>query len=278
MHLYKTDRGTVVRKGTEYAFVDGDWDGLVIRDDLYDVLETTPGGNEPAARAAVEERLLPPIGRQEVWASGVTYFSSQLARMEESEAAGGADFYRRVYHAERPELFFKSTAERVAGHNQSVRIRRDSKWDVPEPELTLVISPSGRIVGYTVGNDMSSRSIEAENPLYLPQAKTYHLSAGIGPGVLVTDEPLPESTRILMRIYRDDGLAFEGETSLAALNRRLEALVSWLFREMDFPWGVYLMTGTGIVPGPDFTLQPGDRVEISIDSVGTLIQSVERAL
>lgn len=277
MHLFKTTRGVVLRRDGADTFIDHAWDDLVSRDDLPEFLESLVGEHDTAARTAVEKHLLPPIGQQEIWASGVTYFSSRLARMEESEAAGGADFYHRVYHAERPELFFKSTAGRVAGHGQSVRIRRDSKWDVPEPELTLVMAPSGRIVGYTVGNDMSSRSIEAENPLYLPQAKTYHLSAGIGPGVWVPGRPIPEDTAIAMCIFRDGEVAFEGTTDLSALNRRLEDLAGWLFRELDFPRGVYLMTGTGIVPDASFTLQPGDRVEIAIDSVGTLVQTVERA-
>lgn len=274
--LYRTAQGTVVCRGDDWYFIESGWDSLLARDDLPDFLASGTVSHDEAARSAVEQQLLPPIGSQEIWASGVTYYNSQMARVEESEAAGGADFYRKVYHAKRPELFFKSTAQRVAGHGQSVRIRRDSDWNVPEPELTLALSPSGKIIGYLVGNDMSSRSIEAENPLYLPQAKTYEHSAGIGPGLRVSDGALPEQTRIAMQISRDGAVVFEEATRLSAFNRTFEELASWLFREMSFPHGVYLMTGTGIVPGADFTLEPGDRIEIMIDSVGTLVQTVER--
>ncbi len=231
--------------------------------------------NDVAARDAVEKQLIPPIGSQEVWASGVTYFSSRLARMEESKSAGGADFYARVYNADRPELFFKSVAHRVRGHGQSVRIRKDSAWDVPEPELTLAISDEGNIIGYTIGNDMSSRSIEGENPLYLPQAKSYEGATGIGPGLCVLDTPIAKETEISLSISRSGAVVFEGQTSLKEMKRELEELVSYLYRELDFSNGCYLMTGTGIVPGTDFTLQSGDQITIKIDGLGKLVQTVE---
>lgn len=276
IHVYKTEKGVVVCQDDGWSFIDINWDDLIARQDLFQFLASVALEPDEAAQSAVKHHLLAPIGSQEVWASGVTYYNSRMAREEESESAGGADFYRKVYHAERPELFFKSTASRVAGHGQAVRIRRDSDWNVPEPELTLVISPSGKIVGYTIGNDMSSRSIEAENPLYLPQAKTYQFSAGIGPGILFSAQPLSDQTRVCMNIYRSGQPVFEGATELSAFNRTFEELASWLCREMEFPNGVYLMTGTGIVPGAEFTLQPGDRIEISIDLLGTLVQTVKR--
>ncbi|MBT5813697.1 MAG: 2-hydroxyhepta-2,4-diene-1,7-dioate isomerase, partial [Opitutales bacterium] len=187
---------------------------------------------------------------------------------------GGSDFYASVYNADRPELFFKSAAHRVKGDGQAVRIREDSSWDVPEPELTLALSTNGKIIGYTVGNDMSSRSIEGENPLYLPQAKTYEGAAGLGPGLNVLDTELPASTKISLKIYRSDALVFEGETELSAMKRKPEELAGYLFRELSFPQGCYLMTGTGIVPGNDFTLESGDFIEIDIEGLGTLKQVV----
>jgi len=230
--------------------------------------------SDDRAREAVESELLPPIGSQEVWAAGVTYFSSRLARMEESKTAGGSDFYASVYNADRPELFFKSTAHRVMGHGQSVRIRQDSSWDVPEPELTLALSTDGKIIGYTIGNDMSSRSIEGENPLYLPQAKTYEGAAGLGPCLCVLDTELLASTKISLKIRRTDSIVFEGETELSAMKRKPAELAGYLFRELRFPQGCYLMTGTGIVPGTDFTLESGDQIEITIEGLGRLKQTV----
>ena len=217
-------------------------------------------------------KMVAPIDSQEVWASGVTYLRSKVARMDESE--DGGDFYDKVYAASRPELFFKSTPSRVVGHSQPVRIRRDSTWNVPEPELTLVLSSSGKVVGYTIGNDMSSRSIEGENPLYLPQAKVYDGSCAIGPSILVAgDVNLPES--IQMTIVRSKRTVFSGATSTRNIARPLEELADFLFREMSFPHGVFLMTGTGIVPPDDFTLSVGDVVRITIDQIGTLENTVE---
>ncbi len=219
--------------------------------------------------------LLPPIENQEVWAAGVTYFRSRTARMTESKSAGGGDFYDRVYAAERPELFFKASAHRVAGHGQRVRIRRDSHWNVPEPELALAVNASGKIIGYTIGNDMSSRDIEGENPLYLPQAKVYAQSCGLGPGILVTDEPLPPSTEIKLEILRHASSAFSGLTALAQLKRDPATLVEYLYRDNEFPSGCFLLTGTGIVPPDSFTLQSKDEIRISIDPIGTLSNTVK---
>lgn len=189
--------------------------------------------------------------------------------MEESKDAGGGDFYDRVYAAERPELFFKATGRRVIGHGKPVRIRSDAKWSVPEPELTLFVNPRGMIAGYTIGNDMSSRDIEGENPLYLPQAKVYDGSCAIGPCILLSPAPSRE-TRIQLEISRDGKAAFTGSTSLVELKRELTELAKFLFRDSSFPDGVFLMTGTGIVPGDNFTLASGDAIRIRIDGIGTL--------
>jgi len=219
---------------------------------------------------------LAPIGdQQELWACGVTYLRSKIGRQEESQVAGGADFYSKVYDAERPEIFFKATPHRLVGHLGKVRIRKDSTWDVPEPELTLVVSSSGKIVGYTIGNDMSSRSIEGENPLYLPQAKTYDGCAALGPCVLVTDQPLDAGTIIALSIHRNNEVKFEGPVAIGQMKRQQRELVSFVFRECSFPYGCLIMTGTGIVPGHDFTLQSGDIIYITIEHIGTLINTVE---
>jgi 2-dehydro-3-deoxy-D-arabinonate dehydratase len=217
--------------------------------------------------------LLAPIDRQEVWAAGVTYKRSRTARMEESQ--GAASFYDKVYVADRPELFFKANPHRVVGQGQGVRIRRDARWNVPEPELTLVFSSRMRLVGFTIGNDMSSRDIEGENPLYLPQAKVYDACCALGPCITLVDgSPIGPATGIRLRIGRDGGTAFEGRTDVGQLNRTFDDLAGWLARDNSFPHGVLLLTGTGIVPGDDFTLQPGDTVEITIDGIGTLSNPV----
>lgn len=182
----------------------------------------------------------------------------------------GGNFYDRVYSAERPELFFKATGPRVIGPNGPVRTRSDAKWSVPEPELTLLVNPVGAIVGYTIGNDMSSRDIEGENPLYLPQAKVYDGSCALGPGILLSSEPPAKSTAIHLEITRKEQIAFAGDTTLAELKRDPKQLVEYLFRDNTFPHGVFLMTGTGIVPGDDFTLLSGDVIRISIDQIGLL--------
>jgi 2-dehydro-3-deoxy-D-arabinonate dehydratase len=198
--------------------------------------------------------------------------------MDESKTAGGGDFYDRVYSAERPELFFKSTPHRVAGPGGCVRIRKDATWSVPEPELTLLINHRGQIIGYTAGNDMSSRDIEGENPLYLPQAKVYDGSCALGPCVLVSSEPLPASTPISVEIVRDGRMEFSGATTLAELKRAPATLVEYLYRDNSFPFGAFLMTGTGIVPPNSFTLASGDRIRINIDPIGTLENEVVRGL
>lgn len=217
--------------------------------------------------------FLSPADQQEVWAAGVTYKKSQVARMEESEHA--ADHYDLVYDADRPELFFKSTAARVVANGEQIRARKDSSWSVPEPELALIVSPQMGIVGYTVGNDVSARDIEGENPLYLPQAKVYDQSCALGPYVKLADEPLPvDSTEIKLRIHRSGELVVEDQTSLSEMKRSLEELPGWLGREMSFPDGAILMTGTGIIPDDDFTLATGDLVEIEITGIGTLSNPV----
>ena len=215
-----------------------------------------------------------PVKNQEIWAAGVTYYNSKLGRQEESKNTGGGQFYAHVYEADRPELFFKSTAYRAVGHGGKVRIRKDSSWDVPEPELTLAITSKGKIFGYTIGNDMSSRSIEGENPLYLPQAKTYDGCAALGPGILISDQPLTPTTEIQLVINRGGGVVFEGSVKLEQMKRKPADLVSWLFRESTFPDGCFLMTGTGIVPSHDFTLRQGDEIKITIEPIGTLINTV----
>ena len=227
-----------------------------------------------AAIPAHEAILLAPVDAQEVWACGVTYLRSRDARMEESTEE---DVYERVYNAERPELFFKATPSRVSGPGQPVAIRDDSTWDVPEPELALVINAHGEIVGYTIGNDMSSRSIEGENPLYLPQAKMYTACAGLGPVVALASEVAdPRSLTVRLTIERDGAALFEGETSTDQLARPYEELVGYLHRHNAFPNGVFLMTGTGIIPPSEFTLEDGDVVSITIDGIGTLTQPVTR--
>lgn len=215
-------------------------------------------------------RRLAPLESQEIWAAGVTYLRSKSARMAESRDAGGGTFYDKVYDADRPELFFKATPHRTAAPDAPVRIRADARWSVPEPELTLAINAAGRIFGYTIGNDMSSRDIEGENPLYLPQAKVYDGCAALGPCLVVTaDLPGPE-TPIRLEIIRAGQTVFTGETQVGRIRRPLPSLADWLFRENRFPAGAYLMTGTGVVPPDDFTLQSGDEVRISLPPVGTL--------
>jgi len=227
-----------------------------------------------AKPAPLPAPLRAPLQSQEVWAAGVTYFRSMTARKEESKDTGGATFYDRVYHAERPELFFKATPHRVAAPGTPVRIRADSKWNVPEPELTLAINSRGKIFGYTIGNDMSSRDIEGENPLYLPQAKVYDRSAALGPALLVTTEPLPPTTEIAIEIRRDGAAVFTGATTISQIKRTFVSLAEFLFRDNTFPQGCYLMTGTGVVPPDSFTLRSGDEVRITVAPIGTLTNSI----
>ena len=223
--------------------------------------------------AAPQVKMLAPLDKQEIWAAGVTYKRSQVARMEESET--GASHYDRVYTAPRPELFFKATPRRVSGLNEPVRIRRDTKWSVPEPELALVISPKGKLVGFTIGNDMSARDIEGENPLYLPQAKLYDQCCALGPAILIPEEPIDlEATEITLVIHRKTAEVFRGQTNLSQMKRTFDDLIDWLFKDNSFPDGVVLLTGTGIVPPNEFTLQAGDVVSIGISGIGTLTNPV----
>ncbi len=268
MKLYRTRAGWIAENEGVYHAL-GEQRGLLRRDDLSAYIASLLG-SAPRAEAPAETDLLAPIENQEVWAAGVTYFRSRTARMEESKAAGGGDFYDRVYSAERPELFFKATPNRVVGPGAAVKVRSDSKWSIPEPELTLLVSPAGRILGYTAGNDMSARDIEGENPLYLPQAKVYERSCALGPCIRLMDGAPAKRTQIRLEILRDGAIRFQGETTLDAMKREPAELVSYLFRENIFPDGCFLLTGTGIVPPDDFTLAAGDRIRITIDGVGTL--------
>ena len=274
MKIYRTKAGILVEnEGKSFIVNDADWDQFINDDNLLLKLQQITSTESPVENGT-PDGVLAPIGSQELWACGVTYMRSKIGRQEESKDAGGGDFYARVYEAERPEVFFKATPHRVVGPNQKVRIRKDSTWDVPEPELTLVVTSSGKIVGYTIGNDMSSRSIEGENPLYLPQAKTYDACAAVGPCIYVSDQPLDKSTNIKLEINRNGSAAYNGTIELSQMKRTPEELVSFVFRECSFPHGCLIMTGTGIVPENDFTLQSGDEVRISIDGIGTLINEV----
>jgi len=276
MRLYNTRTGPLVETPGGFYLTGADWDDLVCSENLHQRLqEVLPKARPLAVPGNMPDGLLPPVGRQEVWASGVTYWRSRSARMEESQDSGGSSFYDKVYEAERPELFFKAAPHRVSGHGQPVRIRRDSAWNVPEPELTLLLSPSGKITAYTIGNDMSSRDIEGENPLYLPQAKCYDGSCALGPCLYVSPEPLPRATEIEIEIGRGGQVAFAGSVAISQIRREFEELAAYLFREMSFPFGCLLMTGTGVVPPSDFTLRAGDEVRIKIDPIGTLANRVE---
>jgi 2-dehydro-3-deoxy-D-arabinonate dehydratase len=277
MKVYRTSAGTVAElDGAHYALERIAWSGLLSSPDpLAAVRKAVAAMPEGAERAQpTRQELLAPVDRQEVWAAGVTYLRSRTARMEESKMAGGGTFYDRVYEAERPELFFKANASRVVGPGREVRIRADASWNVPEPELALVINSQGRIVGYTIGNDMSSRDIEGENPLYLPQAKCYDGSCALGPGVLLAEGPLPGHTEIVLEVKRGGGEAFRGSTTLSQMKRSPDELVAYLFREMSFPNGAVLMTGTGVIPPDSFTLLSGDEILITIPPIGTLVNRV----
>ena len=274
MKLYRTNVGSFVEQnGIHYRVPLTSWDALVTQDDLQGYLLSVVNTGKPA-KDFPSAKIEAPIGNQEVWAAGVTYYRSRSARMDESKTAGGGDFYDRVYSAERPELFFKSTLHRVAGPGGYVRIRKDAAWSVPEPELTLLINHRGQIIGYTAGNDMISRDIEGENPIYLPQAKVYDGSCALGPCVLISSESLPASTSIGLEIVRDGRTEFSGATTLAELKRAPATLVEYLYRDNSFPCGAFLMTGTGIVPPNSFTLVSGDRIRITIDPIGTLENEV----
>jgi 2-dehydro-3-deoxy-D-arabinonate dehydratase len=277
MKIFKTNSGIVIQHDKQYFLSkESNWDTFVNRSKLHqhvmtEIVNLKPDGS---LTKLIDSNLKAPIGNQEIWASGVTYMRSREARMEESKDAGGGDFYARVYEAERPELFFKAPAYRAVGSGDAVRIRKDSKWNVPEPELTLFICSAGTIEGYTIGNDMSSRDIEGENPLYLPQAKSYDGSTAIGPCLYIPAEPIHPDAIIKIEIVRNNNAVFSNEISINRMKRKHVELVEYLFREITFPNGTYLMTGTGIVPPDTFTLQVNDEVRISIEGIGTLVNRV----
>jgi 2-dehydro-3-deoxy-D-arabinonate dehydratase len=280
--IYRTSDGMVLLQnaGTSWRVEGFSFDELFRAGDAQEYLQRCAADGRTATRLQEEfslegVNLLAPVGAQEVWAAGVTYRRSREARMEESERSGADRFYDLVYDADRPELFFKSAGRSVRGDSQTVRIRGDARWSVPEPELALAIDARGRIFGYAVGNDMSSRDIEGENPLYLPQAKVYRGSCALGPCLTVCGPLSPVATGIFLRIERRGVEVFSGSTSLANMKRTPEELAAWLFRENDFPDGCYLLTGTGLVPPADFTLDHGDVVRIEIDGLGVLENTVE---
>ena len=279
MKLYKTKQGCVLEHQDRWYSVSGStWEQLTERDGVEEFLRASipilPELNSGSAH--LPDSILAPIGdQQEVWAAGVTYHRSREARIEESQLAGGGQFYNHVYNAERPELFFKATSRRVVGPNVKVAIRRDAKWSVPEPELAVLISPRAKILGYTIGNDMSARDIEGENPLYLPQAKVYDRSCALGPCLLISSDPLPRSTTIRLDVLRHGSVRYSGSTTLAELKREISQLIDFLYRDNSFPNGCVLLTGTGIVPPDCFTLDHGDEIQIAIDGIGTLVNVVE---
>ena len=269
--VFRTAEGLIAQRGEDCFQLSGcDLDALFTQSNparwLHDRLAR-------ATPIVLPEELLAPIQSQEGWAAGVTYLRSRDARIDESKDAGGGSFYDRVYDAERPEIFFKATPHRVLGSGGRLTLRSDAKWNVPEPELALAINSSGAIFGYTVGNDLSSRDIEGENPLYLPQAKVWGACCGLGPA-LVVREPLPRETKIEIEIRRGGAAAFRGETALTQMKRTLDELAAFLFRDNAFPHGCFLLTGTGIVPPNDFTLASGDEIRIGIESLGTLVNTI----
>jgi 2-dehydro-3-deoxy-D-arabinonate dehydratase len=274
--LYKTINGVIIEsnEGIFEAQLQ-DWDNFINDDNLFKTITALlSSGYGTKKESIIDSTILAPVGKQELWACGVTYLRSKVGRQEESKLSGGADFYAKVYEAERPEVFFKATPNRIVGTGDKVKIRKDSTWDVPEPELTLVVTSSGKIIGYTIGNDMSSRSIEGENPLYLPQAKTYDACAAVGPFIYITEQPLDNDTMIQLEINRNNSTVFSDKIAISQMKRTPEELVSYVFRECSFPDGCLIMTGTGIVPGNDFTLQSGDEIKITIDNIGTLVNVV----
>ncbi len=277
MKIYNTTTGIFIEsEGSIFLSEYVSWDSFINQPDLFKSVweglsEKKPLGNKDILNELV---IQAPIQSQEIWAAGVTYTRSRDARMEESKDAGGGSFYDMVYDAVRPELFFKATPYRCVGTGDKVRIRKDSTWNVPEPELTLVINNTGNIIGYTIGNDMSSRSIEGENPLYLPQAKSYDGSAAVGPCVYISADPISPETKINMQINRWGTTMYAEEISISKMKRGHVELVEFLFRECTFPFGCLLMTGTCLVPPNDFTLQSGDVIVIRIDHIGELKNTV----
>ncbi|HEY8733200.1 MAG TPA: fumarylacetoacetate hydrolase family protein [Puia sp.] len=278
MKIYKTSTNILIEsEGKLYASKYVSWDAFLNQENLYDSVDAELAEANALGTTEILDDLIiqAPIQSQEIWAAGVTYLRSRDARMEESKDNGGGSFYDKVYDAERPELFFKATPYRCVGPGEMVRIRKDSVWNVPEPELTLVINNKGDIIGYTAGNDMSSRSIEGENPLYLPQAKSYDGSAAVGPCMYVSSNPISPDTKIHMLIKRNGTQMYSDEVSINKMKRSHNELVEFLFRESSFPQGCLLMTGTCLVPPNDFTLQSGDEITIRIDHIGELRNFVE---
>ncbi|HPW60817.1 MAG TPA: fumarylacetoacetate hydrolase family protein [Cyclobacteriaceae bacterium] len=278
MHLYKTPEGPLWIYQSNAYLLKGEWDTLINQSKLHQYLNLLSAKAErisEAQRQDLIKKSLAPIGNQEVWAAGVTYLRSRDARMEESKESGAADVYQKVYEADRPELFFKALPARVAGPGDHVFIRSDSTWNVPEPELTLFINSAGEIQAYTIGNDMSSRSIEGENPLYLPQAKIYERSCALGPCLFVPPQPISSETKIAITISRNQEEVFSNSIQLNRMKRSLPELASWLYKFCKFPVGCFLMTGTGIVPPNNFTLQKKDEVSISIEGIGMLKNTVD---
>jgi 2-dehydro-3-deoxy-D-arabinonate dehydratase len=272
--LYLTSSGPVATMGDRTVqLAHTTWDDILNAPSPFDDVR-----RQVESGAAVDGTVLltlrAPIGTQEVWAAGVTYYRSRDARMDEAREAGGSSFYDRVYDAARPELFFKSTAARVVSPGATIRVRRDSQWSVPEPELVLVVNAEGAIVGYTVGNDVSARDIEGENPLYLPQAKVYDGSCVVGPAVWLTPDPPPATTPIQIEITRGGATIFAADTTVGMIKRTFDDLVGYLRRELSFPTGCYLFTGTGIIPPDEFSLAAGDEVRITIEPIGTLTNVV----
>jgi 2-dehydro-3-deoxy-D-arabinonate dehydratase len=269
--VFRCAEGLIAQRGEDcFLLAEPRLDTLFCQENPAEWLHGQLAGGSPVMRP---ESLGAPIESQEVWAAGVTYLRSRDARMEESKDAGGGSFYDRVYDAARPEIFFKATPHRVVGTGASMRLRADAHWNVPEPELALAINCHGAIFGYTVGNDLSSRDIEGENPLYLPQAKVWSQCCALGPG-LVVREPLPRETAIAITIIRGGSPVFEGATGLDQMKRTLPELAEWLLRDNHFPFGCYLLTGTGTVPPNEFTLASGDEIRIAIEGIGTLINSI----
>lgn len=277
MKLYKKKNQVIVHFNQSYYLLNNqNWDLLVNDDNLFSKIK-----NKILSAPSVDKSEIkfidPPIESQELWASGVTYLISKKERENESKKSGGSEFYNKVYNADRPELFFKATKNRISGNDQFVRIRKDSSWNVPEPELTLFATSNKKIIGLTIGNDMSSRSIEGENPLYLPQAKTYDGCASLGPClyVLKNQEEVNNGLEIKISIERKNKIIFNNSISTNQMKRSNQELINYLFRECSFPNGVFLMTGTGIVPPKDITLNKNDIIKISIENIGILINKVK---
>jgi 2-dehydro-3-deoxy-D-arabinonate dehydratase len=276
MHLYRTTKGFLLNADRKFFTVHGtDFDELLNLPNLYDHLVEV-SHKVPATEPPLPEDILAPVGTQEIWAAGVTYERSREGRREESKESGAAVFYSKIYEAERPEIFFKAPGWRAIGPGGKIRVRKDARWSVPEPELVLVINADQQIIGYTLGDDVSSRDIEGENPLYLPQAKVYDGSCALGPAIYVTNQPLDLNVEITLVVERSDKPVFQGSVPLARIRRSFTELVEYLYLELDFPVGALLFTGTGIVPPNDFTLVSGDVVRIAATPIGELVNEVSQ--